>query len=106
MDWWVSRIVNVPTFPYSDDLVARAKSRQPSKTCYRGYQTFERQKRTKKTNVWVKLHHIALLCGVLSSRPEVGSTARTEIQAALKAWFRAAESVKICFPQGGGKIMR
>lgn len=91
MDWWVSRYVNVPPFSTTMSL-ARAKSRHTSQTCYRGYQAFEAaQKEREKTNVWVKLHHVALLCGVLSSRQEVGSTARTEIQAALKAWFRAAE---------------
>ena len=83
--------------------LARAKSRHTLQTCYRGYQAFEAaQKEREKTNVWVKLHHIALLCGVLSSRQEVGSTASTEIQAALKAWFRAAESVKNLLSTGCG----
>ena len=51
--------------------LARAKSRHTLQTCYRGYQAFEAaQKEREKTNVWVKLHHIALLCGVLSSRQE------------------------------------
>lgn len=60
----------------------RAPKVDTPKTCYRGSRR-RRAERTKKTNVRVKLHHIALLCGVLSSRQEVG---KTETQAAVKAW--------------------
>jgi hypothetical protein len=62
----------------------RAPKVDTSETSYRGSGSRRRRaERTKKTNVWVKLHHIALLCGVLSSRQEDG---KTESQAAVKAW--------------------